>query len=334
MKKILVTGGAGFIGSNFIPHFLNGNQDVWIVNLDKLTYAGNLANLREVEQHQRYTFIQGDITDRPLLDRLFSEHKFQGVIHFAAESHVDNSVTGPLAFVQTNVVGTFHLLDAARLCWMSAPHQVRPEFAQARFLHVSTDEVYGSLGKTGLFSEVSPYAPNSPYSATKASSDHLVRSYVHTYGLRAVTTNCSNNFGPKQHAEKLIPTVIRNALAGKPIPIYGQGTNVRDWLYVEEHCVALELVFFKGRAGESYNIGSRNELRNIDLCRMICEILDRLVPRTNGTSYADQITFVTDRPGHDQRYAIDPTKIERELGWRARTDFSANLEATIRHYLP
>lgn len=334
MRKILVTGGAGFIGSNFIPLYLKTHPDASIVNLDKLTYAGNLANLKEVERHPRYHFVHGDVTDRALLDRLFQEHAFQGVFHFAAESHVDNSISTPLAFVQTNVLGTFQLLDAARMLWMKAPHQVKPEFSQARFLHVSTDEVYGSLGEKGFFTEATPYSPNSPYSASKASSDHLVRSYVHTYGLNAVTTNCSNNFGPKQHSEKLIPTVIRNALAGKPIPIYGKGTNVRDWLYVLEHCEALAMVFAKGKAGETYNVGSRNEQRNIDLCRLICQILDQLRPRSDKKSYTDQITFVTDRPGHDQRYAIDPTKIEREIGWKAQADFKTNLEATVRYYLP
>lgn len=334
MKKILVTGGAGFIGSNFIPFFLKNHPDVAVVNLDKLTYAGDLENLKEVENNPRYSFVQGDITDRDLVNQLFQQHAFQGVIHFAAESHVDNSIAGPLTFIQTNVLGTFHLLDTARATWMKAPHQVKPEFSQARFLHVSTDEVYGTLGDVGLFTEKTPYAPNSPYSASKAASDHLVRSYVHTYGLNAVTTNCSNNFGPKQHNEKLIPTVIRHALEGKPIPVYGEGKNVRDWLYVLEHCEALAMVFAKGKKGETYNIGSRNEQRNIDLCRMICHILDQLRPRADKKSYEEQITFVADRPGHDHRYAIDPSKVEREIGWGSRADFRTNLIATIKFYLP
>lgn len=332
MKKVLVTGGAGFIGSNFITQALGRHSDWHIVNLDKLTYAGNLDSLREVEGSPRHTFVRGDITDRQLVDQLFQEHRFQGVIHFAAESHVDNSISGPGAFVQTNIVGTFQLLDAARLLWMEKPHQGRPEFARARFLHVSTDEVYGTLGETDFFTEETPYAPNSPYSASKAGSDHLVRSYFHTFGMNVVTTNCSNNFGPKQHSEKLIPTVIRTALAGKPIPIYGKGANIRDWLYVLDHCEAIDLVFAQGRAGETYNVGSRNEQRNLDICRMICGILDELKPKASG-SYADQITFVADRPGHDFRYAIDPSKLETELGWRARADFKTNLTQTVRWYL-
>lgn len=332
-NNILVTGGAGFIGSNFIPHFLTKNPQLRVINLDKLTYAGNLENLSEVKDHPGYEFVQGDIVDRALVDELFAKYSFAGVIHFAAESHVDNSIKGPEAFVKTNIVGTFNLLDAARNLWLEAPGKKRAGFEQCRFLHVSTDEVYGTLGEKDFFTEETPYAPNSPYSASKASSDHLVRSYFHTFGLNVVTTNCSNNFGPKQHSEKLIPTVIRNALAGKPIPVYGQGINIRDWLYVIDHCEAIMDVFAKGKAGETYNIGSRNEQKNIDICRMICKILDGLMPKKDGKSYESQITFVTDRPGHDFRYAIDPKKIENEIGWIAKGNFESNLTETIKYYL-
>lgn len=333
VKNVLVTGGAGFIGSNFIPLFLEAHPDCAVINLDKLTYAGNLANLKEVEDHKRYTFVKGDICDRELVQRLFEQYQFQGVIHFAAESHVDNSITGPEAFIQTNIVGSWNLIEACRRHWMSAPFEVKLEFANARYLHVSTDEVYGSLGETGLFTETTPYAPNSPYSASKASSDLLVRSYFHTYGLNVVTTNCSNNYGPKQHNEKLIPVIIRRALSQEPIPVYGDGKNVRDWLYVTDHCRGIDLAFVKGRAGETYNIGGKNERRNIDIVNTICEILDEMRPLPNGESYKKFITFVKDRPGHDRRYAIDASKIENELGWRAQETFASALRKTVEWYV-
>lgn len=333
MKKILVTGGAGFIGSNFIPYFLKEHPDYFIVNLDLLTYAGSLENLKEVEGHSHYQFVRGDICDRLLVEQLFNEHNFFGVIHFAAESHVDNSISGPEAFIQTNVFGTFTLLDVARKHWMIGPFEFKKDFENNRFLHISTDEVYGTLGKEGLFTERTPYAPNSPYSASKASSDMLVRSYFHTYGMNVITTNCSNNYGPKQHQEKLIPTIIRTALAGKPIPIYGDGLNVRDWLYVLDHGKGIGMAFHKGMFGETYNIGGRNELTNIQIVNSICETLNAQKPRTNGKSYKSQITFVKDRAGHDRRYAIDATKIERDLDWRARETFESGMMKTVRWYL-
>ncbi len=333
MKNLLVTGGAGFIGSNFITYFLDAYKDYAIVNLDLLTYAGNPDNLKEVENNERYTFVKGDICDRELVESLFEKYDFHGVIHFAAESHVDNSIHGPEAFIRTNINGTFTLIDVVRNRWLSKPHQVKPEYANNRFLHVSTDEVYGTLGKTGLFTEQTPYAPNSPYSASKASSDLLVRSYFHTYGLNVVTTNCSNNYGPKQHGEKLIPTIIRNAVQGNPIPIYGDGENIRDWLYVNDHCKGIALVFEKGRAGETYNIGGRNERTNNHIVHTICEILDKIHPLENGDSYKKQITYVEDRAGHDRRYAIDATKIETELGWKADENFESGILKTVDWYL-
>jgi len=333
MKSILVTGGAGFIGSNFIPYFIDTYPGYKIVNLDLLTYAGNLQNLKEVEGKPGYSFVKGDICDRTLVESLFKEHGFSGVIHFAAESHVDNSISGPEAFIKTNINGTFTLLDVARKSWMSEPFNVKEECAGSRFLHISTDEVYGSLGKEGLFAETTPYAPNSPYSASKASSDFLVRSYYHTYGLNVVTTNCSNNYGPKQHKEKLIPTIIRKAVGGQPIPIYGDGMNVRDWLYVLDHAKGIDLAFHKGRAGETYNIGGRNERTNNQIVNAICEILDSKMPRQDGKSYKDQITYVKDRAGHDKRYAIDASKIESELGWSAAENFEGGILKTINWYL-
>lgn len=331
-KNILVTGGAGFIGSNFIPHLLETHPGVKVINLDLLTYAGDLDNLSEVENNSNYTFVQGDICDTELVSHLFDEHQIDGVIHFAAESHVDNSITGPKAFVQTNVVGTFNLLEVARKHWMNAPHERKPGWEHARFLHVSTDEVYGSLGETGLFTETTPYAPNSPYSASKASSDHFVRSYFHTFGLGVVTTNCSNNYGPKQHDEKLIPVIIRKALKGDAIPIYGDGMNIRDWLYVLDHCKGILLAFEAGREGETYNIGGRNERNNLYIARTICALLNEIHPDPAG-SYDRLITFVKDRPGHDQRYAIDATKIESELGWRADENFESGIEKTVQWYV-
>lgn len=331
-KSILITGGAGFIGANFVVHFLKENPDYTVVNLDLLTYAGDLANLTEVEGNPNYKFVQGDICDRALVENLFKEHDFRGVIHFAAESHVDNSISGPEAFIKTNVVGTFNLLDAARKHWMNAPFEYKSEYADCRFHHISTDEVYGTLGKEGLFTEETPYAPNSPYSASKASSDMVVRSYFHTYGMNVVTTNCSNNYGPKQHNEKLIPTIIRKAISGENIPIYGTGENVRDWLYVLDHCKGIELVYKNGKAGETYNIGGRNERNNLYIANKICDLLDTMKPKASG-NYKDQITFVKDRPGHDLRYAIDATKIENELGWKADENFETGIVKTIEWYL-
>ncbi len=332
MHTILVTGGAGFIGSNFIPYFIENNPNYHIINLDLLTYAGDLINVSEVENHPRYTFVQGDICDRNFIEELFQKYQFHDVIHFAAESHVDNSISGPEAFIKTNVLGTFNLLDTARKLWMSAPNQYNLNFVNARFHHVSTDEVYGTLGETGLFEETTPYAPNSPYSASKAGSDMIVRSYFHTYGMNVVTTNCSNNYGPKQHDEKLIPTIIRKALKGENIPIYGDGKNVRDWLYVLDHCKGIELAFKTGKSGETYNIGGRNERNNLYIVDTVCSILNELQPKSQG-KYQDQITFVTDRPGHDLRYAIDATKIENELGWQADENFETGIKKTIVWYL-
>ena len=332
MKNILVTGGAGFIGANFVPYFIENNPDYHLVNLDLLTYAGNLENVSEVENHPRYTFVQGDICDRNFIEELFQKHQFHDVIHFAAESHVDNSISGPEAFIKTNVLGTFNLLDSARKLWMSAPNQYNVGFENSRFHHVSTDEVYGTLGETGLFEETTPYAPNSPYSASKAGSDMIVRSYFHTYGMNVVTTNCSNNYGPKQHDEKLIPTIIRKAIKGENIPIYGDGKNVRDWLYVLDHCKGIELAFKTGRSGETYNIGGRNERNNLYIVDTVCSILNELQPKSEG-KYQDQITFVKDRPGHDLRYAIDASKIENELGWKADENFESGILKTVRWYL-
>lgn len=332
MKNILVTGGAGFIGANFVPYFIENNTDYHLVNLDLLTYAGNLENVSEVANHPRYTFVQGDICDRNFIEELFQKYQFHDVIHFAAESHVDNSISGPEAFIKTNVLGTFNLLDSARKLWMKAPNQYHPEFENARFHHVSTDEVYGTLGETGLFEETTPYAPNSPYSASKAGSDMIVRSYFHTFGMNVVTTNCSNNYGPKQHNEKLIPTIIRKAISGENIPIYGDGKNVRDWLYVLDHCKGIELAFKKGKAGETYNIGGRNERNNLYIVDTVCTILNELKPKDSG-KYQDQISFVKDRPGHDLRYAIDATKIETELGWKADENFETGIRKTIEWYL-
>ena len=331
IKTILVTGGAGFIGSNFILHYLSNNPGTNVVNLDKLTYAGELSNLKEVESNPNYTFIKGDICDRNLIESLFDKYQFDGVIHFAAESHVDNSINSPSAFIDTNITGTFNLIDVAKSNWMEAPFKHKDGCENNRFHHISTDEVYGTLGETGLFTENTPYAPNSPYSASKASSDFIVRSYFHTYGMNVVTTNCSNNYGPKQHDEKLIPTIIRKAISGESIPIYGDGTNVRDWLYVLDHCKGIDLVFNTGKAGETYNIGGRNERNNLYIVNTICSILDEIKPADK--SYKDQITFVTDRPGHDFRYAIDASKVENELGWNADENFETGIKKTIDWYL-
>lgn len=333
MKTYLVTGGAGFIGSNFIPHFLESNLEATVVNLDLLTYAGDPENLKELEGNDRYIFAKGDIRDYDFVNNLFDEYDFKGVIHFAAESHVDNSITGPAAFVETNINGTFNLIEIARNHWMEGPGKCKAGYEANRFLHVSTDEVYGSLGDTGLFEETTPYAPNSPYSASKASSDFLVRAYHHTYGMNVVTTNCSNNYGPKQHKEKLIPTIIRKALANEPIPIYGDGKNIRDWLYVLDHCKGIEIAFKQGRSGETYNIGGKNERDNLYIVGKICELLDEKCPKPDGGSFKELITFVTDRPGHDRRYAIDASKIESELGWRADEDFESGIGKTVNWYI-
>ncbi len=331
-EKILVTGGAGFIGSNFIPYFLEAHPDITIVNLDKMTYAADQRNLSELRDQSNYIFIKGDITDKELIDQIFKDHDIRGVIHFAAESHVDNSISGPEIFIKTNVLGTFTLLEAARHRWMDAPGQVKSGYEKCRFHHISTDEVYGSLGETGLFTEMTPYAPNSPYSASKASSDMLVRAYFHTYGMNVTTSNCSNNYGPKQHGEKLIPTIIRKCLNGENIPIYGDGKNIRDWLYVLDHCKAIDLIYHQGRCGETYNVGGRNERNNLQIVDAICSILNRIVPRKTG-KYQDLVTFVKDRAGHDRRYAIDATKLETELKWKADENFDTGILKTVEWYL-
>jgi dTDP-glucose 4,6-dehydratase len=327
---ILVTGGAGFIGSNFVNDWL-ANSDEPVVNLDRLTYAGNLENLAKLDGDARHHFVRGDIGDAQLVARLLAEHKPRAVLNFAAESHVDRSIEGPEAFIQTNIVGTFQLLEAVRAYWSALPEGER---ADVRFLHVSTDEVYGSLDKTApAFSETHRYEPNSPYSASKAASDHLVRAYHHTYGLPVLTTNCSNNYGPYHFPEKLIPLVIHNALAGKALPIYGDGEQVRDWLYVTDHCSAIRRVLDAGLPGETYNIGGCNEKANIDVVRTLCAILDEARPRADGQGYATQITYVKDRPGHDRRYAIDAGKIERELGWTPAETFESGIRKTVYWYI-
>ena len=331
MKTILITGGAGFIGANFIPYFLDKNQKIKVVNLDALTYAGDLENLKELNKHSRYIFEQGNICNRNFLEVLFKKYNISGVIHFAAESHVDNSIINPDAFIQTNINGTFNLLDVAKNYWMDAPNLYKQQFENSRFHHISTDEVFGTLGAEGLFTEETSYAPNSPYSASKAASDFIVRSYFHTYGMNVVTTNCSNNYGPKQHDEKLIPTIIRNAISGEQIPIYGDGKNIRDWLYVLDHCKGIELAYQKGKSGETYNIGGKNERNNLYIANKICEILDTISPKE--ASYKKQISFVKDRPGHDFRYAIDATKIEKNLGWSAEENFETGILKTIEWYL-
>jgi dTDP-glucose 4,6-dehydratase len=327
---ILVTGGAGFIGSNFILDWL-AHHDEPVINLDKLTYAGNPENLAVIARDPRYVFVRGDIADASLVAATLEQHDVRAVVHFAAESHVDRSIHGPEDFIQTNVVGTFRLLTAVRNYW----HALTPERKAAfRFLHVSTDEVYGSLGPGDPpFREDNVYQPNSPYSASKAASDHLVRAYHHTYGLPVLTTNCSNNYGPFHFPEKLIPLCIQNALAGKPLPIYGDGQQIRDWLYVKDHCSAIRRVLEAGTPGETYNIGGWNEKPNLEVVTTICRILDSEHPRADGHSYADQITFVKDRPGHDRRYAIDATKIERELGWKPAETFETGIRKTVRWYL-
>lgn len=326
---ILVTGGAGFIGSNFVLEWLS-QSDEPVVNLDKLTYAGNLNNLASLRDDPRHIFVQGDIGDTATIAALLREHNVRAIVHFAAESHVDRSIHGPAAFIETNVNGTFGLLEAARGYWAALPE---PQKADFRFLHVSTDEVYGTLGPNDPpFTETTPYAPNSPYSASKAASDHLVRAYHHTYGMPVLTTNCSNNYGPYHFPEKLIPLVITNARAGKPLPIYGDGQQVRDWLFVTDHCAAIRRVLAEGKLGEVYNVGGWNEKANLDVVHTLCDILDELDPKGAG-SYRDQITYVQDRPGHDRRYAIDARKLERELGWKPAETFETGIRKTVQWYL-
>ncbi len=342
-KSILVTGCAGFIGSNFVPYFLDKYKEYNIINLDLLTYAGDLENLKECESNSNYKFIKGDICNRELVEFIFTEYDIRGVIHFAAESHVDNSIKNPGVFIETNVNGTFTLVDVAKNYWMNKPFTYKDRYLTPntsslsteamlpRFHHISTDEVYGTLNETDLFTEQTPYAPNSPYSASKASSDMIVRSYQETYGLNTVITNCSNNYGPKQHDEKFIPTIIRKVLSGESIPIYGDGKNIRDWLYVLDHCKGIDLVYHTGLEGNVYNIGGRNERTNLQIVDAICTILDTKVPKE--TSYKELITFVEDRAGHDRRYAIDATKLEDKLGWKADEDFESGIVKTIEWYL-
>ena len=325
MKKILITGGAGFIGSHVVRRFVNQYPNYHIYNLDALTYAGNLENIADIEKAPNYTFVKGDIVDAPFIDALFAEHQFEGVLHLAAESHVDRSITDPLAFVKTNVIGTMNLLNAAKTIW-------KDNFEGKRFYHISTDEVYGSLGAEGLFTETTAYDPNSPYSASKASSDHFVRAYGETYGLPYVLTNCSNNYGPFHFPEKLIPLFINNIIHNKPLPVYGDGKYTRDWLFVEDHAVAIDLVFHKGVNHDTYNIGGFNEWQNIELVQLLCKIMDEKLGRPAGTS-AQLITYVKDRPGHDLRYAIDATKINQELGWKPSVTFEEGLERTVNWYL-
>ena len=328
--SILVTGGAGFIGSNFVLDWLN-QSDETVINLDKLTYAGNLENLASLQGDPRHIFIAGDIGDAKLVSSLLAEHKPRAIVNFAAESHVDRSIHGPEDFIQTNIVGTFHLLESVRAYWRELEGAAKTSF---RFLHVSTDEVYGSLAKDDpAFTEGNRYEPNSPYSASKAASDHLVRAYHHTYGLPVLTTNCSNNYGPYHFPEKLIPLMIVNALAGKPLPVYGDGQQIRDWLYVKDHCSAIRRVLEAGKVGEIYNIGGWNEKPNLEIVHTVCALLDELSARADGNSYREQITYVTDRPGHDRRYAIDASKIESELGWKPAETFESGIRKTVQWYL-
>lgn len=333
-QTLLITGGAGFIGSNFVPYFVNKYKNYNVINLDSLTYAANLENLKEIQDAPNYTFIKGDICDRAFIEKIFKDYDIKGVIHFAAESHVDNSINGPEAFIKTNVMGTFTLLDVARKHWLASPFNYKEEYSKCRFHHISTDEVYGTLKDTdAAFEESTPYAPNSPYSASKASSDFIVRSYFHTYGMNVTTSNCSNNYGPKQHPEKLIPKIITNCLRGKQIPVYGDGMNIRDWLYVLDHCKGIDLVYHKGTAGQTYNIGGENERNNLYIVKKICSILDELKPKANGSKYEDFISFVKDRPGHDRRYAINAAKIKKDLGWQADENFESGILKTVNWYL-
>ncbi len=332
-EAILVTGGAGFIGSNFVSMFCRKYSDKYLViNLDKLTYAGSMANLEDSMDLKNHVFVKGDICDRKLTEELFGRYDIRGVIHFAAESHVDNSIKNPGIFYQTNVMGTVNLLETARQHWMEGPGRIKTGYEHARFHHISTDEVYGSLGATGYFTEETPYAPNSPYSASKAASDMAVRAYHKTYGMNVTTSNCSNNYGPRQHKEKLIPHTIEMALKEEPIPVYGKGINIRDWLYVEDHCDAIDLIFHKGQTGETYNIGCNNEKTNIEIVQLICELLDELYPRQNNRSYSELIKYSEDRPGHDLRYAIDSKKIIKELNWKAASSFKPSIIRTVKWY--
>ncbi|MGD0087730.1 MAG: dTDP-glucose 4,6-dehydratase [Verrucomicrobiota bacterium] len=330
--NLLITGGAGFIGSNVVHHVIDRPEVTRLVNLDCLTYAGHLANLETVAKHPKYVFEKVDLRDKASVLRVVEDHAITHVMHLAAESHVDRSITGPGDFIHTNVVGTFNLLEACRECWLSSKSEVRSSQSETRFHHVSTDEVYGSLGPTGLFEETTPYAPNSPYSASKAASDMLVRAHHHTYGLPTVITNCSNNYGPYQFPEKLIPVVIQSVLARRPVPVYGDGLNVRDWLYVRDHAEALWLVLTRGKPGETYNIGGHNEWANLRIVELICDLIDELAPRLGGDS-RQLISFVKDRPGHDRRYAIDATKIKNELGWTPAHKFEQGIRETIQWYL-
>ncbi len=324
-KTILITGGAGFIGSHVVRRFVRSYPEYLIVNADKLTYAGNLENLSDIEKNTNYVFVKRDIVDKESIPDLFQKYAFDGIIHLAAESHVDRSITGPDEFVFTNIVGTVNLLNASLLSWKN-------NFSGKLFYHISTDEVYGSLGKEGMFTENTPYDPKSPYSASKASSDHMVRAYCHTYGLPVIISNCSNNYGPNQFPEKLIPLAINNIKDSKPVPVYGKGENIRDWLYVEDHAAAIDLIYHRGNQGETYNIGGNNEWKNIDLIKLLCKIMDKKLNRPAGTS-EKLITFVRDRPGHDLRYAIDPSKLEKTLGWSPEAGFEAGLEKTVEWYL-
>jgi dTDP-glucose 4,6-dehydratase len=328
-KTLIITGGAGFIGSALIRHLLR-DSDYRVINLDKLTYAGNLESLADVDSYDNYAFIQADICDAAAIDSIFEQYQPDAVMHLAAESHVDRSIDGPADFVQTNLVGTYTLLEATRKHWLKLDDDKAAAF---RFHHISTDEVYGTLGDSGLFTEQTAYQPNSPYSATKAGSDHLVRAWHHTFGLPVVMTNCSNNYGPYQFPEKLIPLMINNALAGKPLPVYGNGENIRDWLYVDDHVEALQLVLERGDVGESYNIGGFNEHTNLDVVHRLCDTLDELLPESPYKPHRQLIEFVTDRPGHDQRYAIDASKINQELGWQPRETFDSGLRKTVQWYL-
>ena len=333
IKNLLITGGAGFIGSNFVEYFVQKHPEIRVINLDLLTYAGSLENLKDIPNDANYVFIKGNIRDSALLKEIFEKYEIDSVLHFAAESHVDNSIVNPNAFVKTNVGGTFNLLHNAYLAWFDAPHCCKKTKESHRFYHISTDEVFGSLGESGKFNEDSPYAPNSPYAASKASSDFLVRSFHKTYGLNTLLTNCSNNYGPKQHGEKLIPTVIRKALNGENIPTYGDGLNVRDWLFVGDHVLAIEKVLFSDFFGAHFVIGGNCEKKNLDLIKEICALLDAEIPREDGLSYASQITFVEDRAGHDRRYAIDGSKIARELGFKPKESFESGIKKTLQWYL-